>query len=340
MRPRRRLRARPPAASAGWVARARLRRRGQGAAAGRAGLLTTAPDVQLQRRTDVPMILLRQPGTEPRMAFLPLREVPLPPAAAGSYHRWLGSIGEALADEQCDRAELCRALLTDIFYPQYRTADPAELPEATRVALLQLDPRNITLEPEYYAEIDTARYARVKPLLWLWEMFDKSVLGENVALGVRFRRTLAPHIFRRCGRNFKAFHQVKFSFGYNLEAGDDIVIHRHVLLDDRGGIRLGNGVSIADYANVYSHTHALHDGRDVDTPAVVIGNGVRITYHATVLAGVHMADDAMLGALAVATRNIESGQVALGIPAQPRLTKPPVEERPSFPRTRDPLADQ
>ena len=273
------------------------------------------------------------------MAFLPLRQVPIPAATAATYDRWLGSIAEALSDDGCDRAELCRSVLTDIYYPQYRDADPAELPAATRVALLQLDPRNITLEPEYYADIDAARYARVKPLQWLWEMFDKSVLGENVVLGVRFRRVLAPHVFRRCGRNFKAFHQVKLSFGYNLEVGDDVVIHWHVLLDDRGGIRLGNGVSIADYANIYSHTHALHDGRDVDTPAVVIGNGVRITYHATVLAGVHMADDAMLGALAVATKDIPSGQVALGIPAQPKLTKPPAESRPAFPRTTDPLAD-
>jgi len=274
------------------------------------------------------------------MAFLPLRGVELPAATAGTYDRWLGTITEALADEQCDRAELCRSILTDIFYPHYRDADPAELPDAVRLALLQLDPRNITVEPEYYADIDPARYYPVKPLLWLWEMFDKSPLGENVDLGVRFRRILAAHIFRRCGKNFKAFHQVKFSFGYNMEVGDDVVVHRHVLLDDRGGIRLGNAVSIADYANIYSHTHALHDGRDVDTPAVVIGNGVRITYHATILAGVHMADDAMLGALAVATKDIPSGQVALGIPAQPRLSKPPVAERPSFPRTTDPLADQ
>ena len=179
----------------------------------------------------------------------------------------------------------------------------------------------------------------MKPLIWLWEMFDKSPLGENVHLGVKLRRILARHIFRRCGRNFKAFHFVKLSFGYNMEVGDDVVVHRHVLLDDRGGIRLGNSVSIADFANIYSHSHALHDGRDVDTPAVIIGNNVRITYHATILAGIQMADDSMLGALAVATRNIESGDVALGIPAQPKLRKPAPEQRPHFPSSTDPLAD-
>jgi acetyltransferase-like isoleucine patch superfamily enzyme len=273
------------------------------------------------------------------MAFLPLRSAAPPEPATALYEAWLQDLARELANPACDRVELCRRVLTEIYYPQLAGVDPDRLPAPTRVALLQLDPRNITLEPEYYADIDAERYARVKPLLWLWEMFDKSPLGENVHLGVGFRRILASHIFRSCGRNFKAFHFVKFSFGYNLEVGDDVVVHRHVLLDDRGGIRIGNNVSVADYANIYSHSHALHDGRDVDTPTVVIGNGVRITYHATILAGANMADDSMLGAMAVATKNIASGDVALGIPAQPKLRKPAVEERPRFPSSRDPLAD-
>ncbi len=274
------------------------------------------------------------------MAFLPLRPVDLPAATSAAYERWVGAIAEELSDPGCDRNELCRRILTDIYYPQYRDVDPRELPEPTRIALLQMDPRNITLEPEYYAEIDPARYYPVKPLIWLWEMFDKSPLGENVDLGVRFRRVLARHIFARCGRNFKCFHFVKLSFGYRLEVGDDVVVHRHVLLDDRGGIVLGDRVSSADFANSYSHTHSLADGRDVDTPRTVLGEGVRVTYHATVLAGVHMADDSMLGAMAVATKDVPSGEVALGIPAVPKLRKPPMEERPRHPATKDPLATE
>ncbi len=273
------------------------------------------------------------------MEFLPLRSVELRPDTLRAYDVWLEGLERELGQPDCDRNELCRRVLTDIYYPQYREIDPGELPEPTRIALLQMDPRNITLEPEYYAEIDVDRYARVKPLIWLWEMFDKSPLGENVHLGVRFRRILARRIFRRCGRNFKAFHFVKLSFGYNLVVGDDVVVHRHVLLDDRGGIRIGNRCSIADYANIYSHTHSIADGRDVDCPLTVLGEGVRITYHATVLAGVHVADDGMVGALAVATKDVPSGEVAVGIPAQPKLRKPPLNARPEHPATRDPLAN-
>jgi acetyltransferase-like isoleucine patch superfamily enzyme len=274
------------------------------------------------------------------MEFLPLRTVALPRATEREYARWVEEVDERLGDDGLDRHEVARQILTAIYYPEYVDAEPAELSAPLRIALLQMDPRNVTLEPEYYREIDVEQYARVKPLQWLWEMFDKSPLGENVHLGVRFRRVLARHIFRRCGRNFKAFHFVKFSFGYNLEVGDDVVVHRHVMLDDRGGIRIGDGASIADFANVYSHSHALYDGRYVDSPRTVIGDGVRITYHATVLAGVHLKDDAMLGSMAVATRDVESGEVALGIPAVPKLSKPPPEKRPQPGATADPLAEE
>jgi acetyltransferase-like isoleucine patch superfamily enzyme len=274
------------------------------------------------------------------MEFLPLRTVALPRATEQEYARWVGEVDDRLGDGSVDRNDVVRQLLTAIYYPQYVDAEPEELPSATRMALLQLDPRNIALEPEYYREIEVARYAPVKPLQWLWEMFDKSPLGENVHLGVAFRRVLARHIFRRVGRNFKAFHFVKFSFGYNLDVGDDVVVHRHVLLDDRGGIRIGNGASIADYSNIYSHTHALYDGRYVDCPETVIGDGVRLTYHATVLAGVNLQPDSMLGSMAVATRDVASGEVALGIPAVPKLHKPPMEKRPRPGPTTDPLADE
>lgn len=272
------------------------------------------------------------------MRFYPLRPVPLPDATASAYDAWLEELDDALSDPDCDRDELCRRVLTELHYPELAGLDReavAALPRSTRIGLLQMDPRNVTLEPEYYAELDKARYARVKPLIWLWEMFDKSTAGENIHLGIRFRRILAQRIFRSCGRNFKAFHFVKFSFGYNLEVGDDVVVHRHVLLDDRGGIRMGNGVSVSDFANIYSHTHDIDDPTMVDTPTTVLGDGVRVTYHATVLAGVHVAPNSMVGAMALATKDTRPDTVHVGIPARPVTEKPGKDRRTAPP---DPLA--
>jgi len=271
------------------------------------------------------------------MDHFPLRTTLVPEATRQSYDAWLERIDRELDDPACDRNELCRQVLTEIYYPALLDADPASLPEGTRLALMQMDPRNVTLEPEYYHELDVERYAPVKPLIWLWEMFDRSPLGENIHLGVLFRRILARRIFRRCGKNFKAFHHVKLSFGYNIEAGDSVVIHRHVLLDDRGGILLENGASVADFANIYSHTHDLDDPNLVDSPGTVIGENVRITYHATILAGVHMARNSMVGALGLVTRDTEEDHLHLGIPARPVKRKPGSERRPSPP---DPLATE
>jgi acetyltransferase-like isoleucine patch superfamily enzyme len=115
---------------------------------------------------------------------------------------------------------------------------------------------------------------------------------------------------------------VEFSFGYNMEVGDNVVIHRHVLLDDRGGIVLGDGVSVSDYANVYSHTHSIVEQKDVTNAVTVLDAGVRVTYHATILAGVHVHEQGMVGAMAVATKDVRPYHVNVGIPAKSITVKP------------------
>ena len=265
------------------------------------------------------------------MPFLPLRTL-APSGNATVADAWLERIADRLAnpggDVAADRALLCRETLAELCYPDYATnwetaVSDASLPLGTRLALSALDPRNITLEPEFYSDCDDERFQPVKPLLWLWYSFDRTPLvGQNVALGVQLRRLLAQRIFKRCGENFKAFQFVEFSFGYNMEVGDNVVIHRHVLLDDRGGIQIGNGVSVSDYANIYSHTHSIVDQRDVTNVLTVLDDGVRVTYHATVLAGVHVGEQGMVGANAVATRDVRPYHVYVGIPAKSVRVKP------------------
>ena len=261
------------------------------------------------------------------MPYLPLRSLADRPTRTLASD-WLTSLGAALDDPGTDRPELCRRTLTSLFYPEYAdnwetAVEDPKLSAPTRLALAATDPRNVTLEPEYYGECDDARFQRVKPLLWLWYSFDRSLAGgQNVWLGVELRRLLARHIFRRCGEKFKAFQHVEFSFGYNMEVGDNVVVHRNVLLDDRGGIVLGNNVSVSDYANIYSHTHSIVEQKDVTNACTVIEDGVRITYHATVLAGVRVHEQGMVGAMAVATKDVRPYHVYVGIPAKSVRVKP------------------
>jgi galactoside O-acetyltransferase len=236
---------------------------------------------------------------------------------------------------------ICRDTLTELVFPAYagrweEAVEDDAVPLGTRLALAALDPRNVTLEPEYYSDCDDARFQPVKPLLWLWYSFDRTAAGgQNVELGVALRRLLAAYIFKRVGANFKAFQHVEFTFGYNLEVGDDVVVHRHVLLDDRGGIRLGNRVSISDYANIYSHTHSIVEQADVTNALTILADGVRVTYHATVLAGVHVNEQGMVGALAVATKDVRPYHVYVGIPAKSVRVKPNAPAPATILRTSD-----
>jgi hypothetical protein len=95
------------------------------------------------------------------MAFLPLRSVEIPAHVNDAYQQWLDRLADRLADPDCDRVELCRSVLTEIYYPAYAGKATDSLPDGARIALHQMDPRYFTLEPEYYAEIDIERYARV-----------------------------------------------------------------------------------------------------------------------------------------------------------------------------------
>lgn len=242
---------------------------------------------------------------------------PIPDESQRGFERWIGELAERLDDPTSDDRVLVRELLAEIRYG--RPYD--ELAEQAPWAAFALDPRNATFEAEHYAATDAERFARVKPLLWLWRNLDDTPLGLSLATGVPLRRMLAERVFGRAGRDLKIFPGVEVSVGYNIEAGDGVVLHRHVFLDDIGGIELHDGVSIADYASVYSHTHDIREPANVTLRRTVLGRGVRVAYHATVLAGTVLSDDSMLGAMGLATRNLEPHVVGLGIPARPRVWK-------------------
>ena len=181
---------------------------------------------------------------------------------------------------------------------------------------LGLSSKNVTLEPEYYGEIDVEKYELRKPLIFFWQMFDRSPVGLNHWLGFRFRAMLGRHIFKSIGKNVKIFHNVEFSFGYNLTIEDDCVIHRNVILDDRGQIIIRRGTSISDFTAVYSHAHDPVDAGIVENRTTEIGPNARLTYHTAIMAGVRVGEDATVGAMGVATRSVEDHSIVGGVPAK------------------------
>jgi acetyltransferase-like isoleucine patch superfamily enzyme len=252
---------------------------------------------------------------------MPLRDFRIGPVGEELFPRFIDRLAEKLDDSSQERNVVVREALAQLYLGRQVDhdavlADPDE-PLATKALVASFDPRNATLEAEYYKEIDLAKWAPVKPLLWFWQMFDHSLVGRNVRLGTQMRYMLAQRVFKKCGKKVRIFHDVEFSFGYNLTVGDGVTIHRNVLIDDRGEVVIGNDASISDYANIYSHSHAVEDIHDVTLAKTEIGDRARITYHAVVLSGVTVGKDAIVGSMGVASKPVEPGAIVGGIPAKP-----------------------
>ena len=256
----------------------------------------------------------------PRFEYRPLKPTP---AAEKSFLEWIDQLDREFANRDPEhRGNIVRDALHALYLGRSYAAPGPAASLAEQALIYSLDPRNGTLEPEYYGDVDAAKYAERKPLIWFWMMYDRSPVGLNHWLGFRMRAMLARHVFKHCGKNVKIFHGVEISFGYNLTVEDDCTIHKYVLLDDRGEIIIHEGSSISDYANVYSHAHDLNDGMIVTNQKTEVGPKARITYHATVLSGVKVGEHGMVGSMGVASKNVEPFHVVAGIPAKPVKVKP------------------
>jgi len=245
------------------------------------------------------------------------------PAAEKTFTDWTASLDHEFTNRDAEHRSLVVRDALHQLYLGCPYADPdSAAPLAQQALVHSFDPRNATLEPEYYGDVDAAKYAERKPLIWFWMMYDRSPVGLNHWLGYRVRYMLAKHIFKYLGKNVKIFHGVEISFGYNLTVEDNCTIHKYVLLDDRGEIIIHEGTSISDYANVYSHAHDLNDGMIVNNHRTEIGPKARITYHAAVMSGVKVGEHGMVGSMGVASKNVEPFHVVGGIPAKPLKVKP------------------
>ena len=255
----------------------------------------------------------------PRYEYRPLTPTP---GAEKAFLTWIDRMDQEFMNRDPEhRSLVVRDALHQLYLGRPHGSPDAAGPLVAQTLMHTFDPRNATLEPEYYGDVDASKYAERKPLIWFWMMYDRSPVGLNHWLGFRMRAMLARHVFKFCGKNVKIFHGVEFSFGYNLTVEDNCTIHKYVLLDDRGEIIIHEGSSVSDYANVYSHAHDLNDGMIVSNHKTEIGPKARITYHATVLSGVKVGEHGMLGSMGVASKNVDPFTVVAGIPAKPVKVK-------------------
>jgi len=266
------------------------------------------------------------------------RRVSLPDGAEATLRGFIAEVDDRLAAASDPDAlsEAVTEILVDLHgdrdaYEAWRNDESVSPVEAARLS--NYDPRNDTLESEYYAEKDEEAFARSKPLQWLWRQFDNSPLADNVEFAHRFRRTVADHLFADVGEDVRLFRGISMTYGHNIELGDNVVVHDDVHLDDRGELVVGDRASVSDGVHVYTHDHDIVDQTAVDNFRTIIGDDARVTQGAMVRAGVRIGTNAIVGARSVVQADVPDHHVAVGMPAKS------VKVKPGWESDADPLED-
>src|SRR6056297_1930197 len=263
------------------------------------------------------------------------RHVSLPADAAAGVRGFIDEVDQRLSSDE-ETCAVVEDVLVDLFgdrqaYEAWQAGQSVS--PATRVRLQGYDRCNTTLESEYYAEKDEAKFERSKHLQWLWRQFDTTPMADNVEFALQFRRMLADHLFEECGDNCRFFKGITFTYGHNISIGDNTVVHDDVHLDDRGKLTIGDRVSISDGVHIYSHDHDVVDQTEVRNYHTIVEDDVRLTYDAMVRAGCKVGENAVVGARGIVQHDIPAHHIAIGMPAKSVKIKPgwedvatPVEE--------------
>ncbi len=222
------------------------------------------------------------------------------PEAEEVYRRWIGFLDDEFTRHHNPerRAEIVRDQLYQLYLGRPHGGKlnltlTSELPG--NVLSLSLDPNNVTLEAGHFADVDRKKFDARKPLLWFWQMFDRSPIGLNHWLGLRFRCMLGRHLFAKMGTGVRIFHGVDLTYGYNLTIEDGVTIRQRALLDDRGGITIGKNAVIGSYSRIFSHVYAPDNYDKVRLVSTEIGAGARIGSHSIVMAGTKVAAGEIVG---------------------------------------------
>lgn len=252
------------------------------------------------------------------------QRVRVPPEVQDRIDRYVQSVDDRL-DSAERTADVVQAVLAELHgdgdvYDRWRAG--VDLDRAERIRLDRYHPRNAVIKADGWAETDEERFRESKPIRWLWAGFDASPLSTDYAFALPFRQMLATRLFADAGDELVLERGIRFPYGHNIEMGDRTVVHRNVLLDDRGELSIGESVSIADGAAIHTHSHDVVDQSDVSLYRTVVEDDVRIASDAMLASGSRIGENAMVGAKSVVRGDVPAHHIAVGSPAESVRVKP------------------
>jgi len=121
----------------------------------------------------------------------------------------------------------------------------------------------------------------------------------------------------RIGAGSSVHRKCRIYHPRNIQIGRNSVINYGVLLDGRGGLSIGNNVSVSEGTAIITLSHDIDD-KDfslVGAP-VTIGDRVFVGSYARILPGVVLGEGAVVASGSVVTRDVAPHIVVGGVPAR------------------------
>ncbi|MEP3197518.1 MAG: acyltransferase [Lentilitoribacter sp.] len=145
-------------------------------------------------------------------------------------------------------------------------------------------------------------------------------------LGILLRYLWAKRLAKSCGENVLFETGVRITYWEEIEFGDNVAIFETCYLDGKGGIKIGDNVSIAHQTSLISFDFDI-DNADgplkyapIRKKPIIIGEDALIFSGVRILAGANLAPKTVIAANAVVKEgNYESGIYA-GMPAKKKRT--------------------
>lgn len=141
-------------------------------------------------------------------------------------------------------------------------------------------------------------------------------------IGVGFRYVFALRLVKSLGKNVFIGRCVEIAGWENLSIKDNVSIHKDCYIDARGGLDIGNDVSIAHATSILTFEHCWDNkslpirSNPLNFSKVTIEDNVWIGCGCRILSGVTIHTFSVIAAGAVVNKNIETGTLNGGVPSK------------------------
>ncbi|MFH1804460.1 MAG: sugar O-acetyltransferase [Pseudomonadota bacterium] len=127
-------------------------------------------------------------------------------------------------------------------------------------------------------------------------------------------------LFAACADDARIEAPFHCSYGIHITLGAGVFINTGCVILDSAPVMIGDGTMLGPHVQIYCAQHHKNadlrkKGLEIAMP-VTIGKNVWIGGAAVILAGIHIGDDAIVGAGAVVTKDVPAGVTVVGNPAR------------------------